>query len=60
MNCTTCEHGLKRNYSDGGLDIICSIDVREMKNCLNNLTECSKYREVSKEGKETQGKKEKV
>jgi hypothetical protein len=60
MNCTTCENALKRSYSDEGLDIVCSIDIRQMGRYLNNLTECSKYREISKESKEAKGKKEKA
>jgi hypothetical protein len=56
MNCMTCEHALKRSYSEGGLDIVCSIDVRQMGRYLNNLTECSKYREIGKEGKDTKEK----
>ena len=49
MNCMTCEHALKRTYSDGGVDIVCEVDVRQMKNYINNLTDCTKYREIPKE-----------
>ena len=56
-NCARCEHAIIRTYVDGGQQITCSVDYKEMKNYLMGLTQCSKFLESGKEGK---GKKEKA
>jgi hypothetical protein len=56
-NCLTCDLALRRSYSDGGQDVVCSIDCKPMNRNLIDLFECNKYRESGKDGK---GKKEKA
>jgi hypothetical protein len=52
-NCAKCERAILRSYNDGGKDVICSVDLKSMKNYSMSLTECSQFREVTEEGKDT-------
>jgi hypothetical protein len=45
INCLFCDHALKRVYSDGGVDIICKIDQRPMRDYLQRLAECSGFQD---------------
>lgn len=59
MNCTTCEHSIIRSWTEVK-EITCSIDGRSMIRDLQSLTECNKYLESGKDGKDTKTPKPKA
>jgi hypothetical protein len=56
IDCLLCDYGLKRVYVDGGVELVCKIDHRPMRDYRHRLAECNGFREVPKESKDAKDK----